>query len=285
MSFSKLNAKLFRPERGRWHILAQKIYLKGRGFLRDEETFKTYFGATMVGNVSDYILARVFSFGVWEPNLSRFMTENIQTGAWVVDVGSNVGYFTLLMSKLVGATGKVFAIEASPQAYAELLRNLDRNDCTNVTSLNLAVSDRVGSVKLYDSPWGARNSGMVTTIASRGAGSFSLVRSDTLFGLIGEAASKISFIKIDIEGAERPVLKQILENKDRFARNFTLVTEVGDDNLDLVDEFLDAGFKCFVLENDYGFGAYFLGDKALVAPKPWAGNRAPAADLIFQYNK
>lgn len=44
-------------------------------------------------------------------------------------------------------------------------------------------------------------------------------------------------------------------------------------------------FECFVLENDYSFGAYLLGDKALVKPKPWTGNRAPAADLIFTYDQ
>ena len=77
-----------------------------------------------------------------------------------------MGYDSLLASSLVGPQGKVVAIEASPITFAKLNGNIALNKSTNIRAVNVAVSDRVGSLELFDIS--ARNSGAATTVAGRG---------------------------------------------------------------------------------------------------------------------
>jgi hypothetical protein len=53
----------------------------------------------------------------WEPDTSAWFRSILRPGMYVLDVGANVGYFTLLFSRLVGATGHVTAVEANPRTF------------------------------------------------------------------------------------------------------------------------------------------------------------------------
>jgi hypothetical protein len=68
----------------------------------------------------------------WMKNIFKPNRDDI-----VVDVGSHVGKYSLVASKLVGNSGKVIAIEAEPENYKALLRNISINSFTNITPLNL----------------------------------------------------------------------------------------------------------------------------------------------------
>src|SRR5207247_10608255 len=68
------------------------------------------------------------------------------------DVGANIGYFTLLASKLVGDSGAVVAIEAFPATFDALQRNLARNRARNVRAVNAAASDCNSVVRLFRGP-------------------------------------------------------------------------------------------------------------------------------------
>ena len=67
---------------------------------------RTTFGAAIAGNTKDLIQRHIFYFGVWEPNLTGFLTTRLNRGDVFVDVGANIGYFSLLASRLVGRRGK-----------------------------------------------------------------------------------------------------------------------------------------------------------------------------------
>ena len=54
----------------------------------------------------------------------RYLHRKLRPGDVFIDVGANIGYYTLLASQRVGASGKVFAIEANSGTYAKLLRNI-----------------------------------------------------------------------------------------------------------------------------------------------------------------
>ena len=81
-------------------------------------TTKTYFGSLMECDPRDSIQATILHFGTWEPNVSRVFEELVKPGDSVIDLGANIGYHTLLLSKLVGASGKVIAVEALPELAA-----------------------------------------------------------------------------------------------------------------------------------------------------------------------
>ena len=88
-------------------------------------------------------------FQSYEPFETSLLSAEIRPGMTIVDVGANIGYYTLLFSKLTGDQGRVFAFEPEPQNFSLLQQNLARNQRTNVVALNRAASDRPGESFLY----------------------------------------------------------------------------------------------------------------------------------------
>src|SRR5439155_2909007 len=86
---------------------------------------------------------------------NRFVTDEqeyklldrfIATGDWVLDIGANVGHYTLRMSELVGGNGRVIAFEPVPETFALLAANARLFPHRNVSLLNVAVSDHTDRV-------------------------------------------------------------------------------------------------------------------------------------------
>ena len=95
------------------------------------------------------LLWYIFYFGVWEPAITAFVRRSLSSGDRFVDVGANIGYYTCLASQLVGPSGRVYAIEASPTIYETLLENLDLNEVANAHTLNYAVFDRETTLSVF----------------------------------------------------------------------------------------------------------------------------------------
>jgi FkbM family methyltransferase len=85
----------------------------------------------------------------YEPHIANVLTRVLREGDVVVDVGANIGFFTLLASLLVGSTGHVVAFEPGAENIERLRANLALNDCKNVTIIEKAVIDRVGEVEFF----------------------------------------------------------------------------------------------------------------------------------------
>src|ERR1035437_8712500 len=84
--------------------------------------------------------------GVYERGLTRQLESVVKPGMTCFDCGSNVGYFTLLMSRLVGPTGRVFSFEPLPENVDYVRKHVDMNKCANVTVIASALSDQNGKV-------------------------------------------------------------------------------------------------------------------------------------------
>ena len=290
---TKWNSRLFRAWPNSWLVLGQRGYMKANAVVKKHRTAMTSLGLTMDCRIDDNVDRRIYFFGIYEPHLTYFMKRTIKPGDIVVDVGANIGYFTLLMSQLSGKDGSVVAIEASPATFEKLIKNIERNHCVNVISRPVAVSDHKGEIKLFYSKYGDRDTGKISTIEQRGCTFVSSVPCDTLMSILTSAVpiDRVSFIKIDIEGAEAPLLSEIIENKDRFAPRLVVVSETADTNIGFVDMFRSNGFECFYLENDYTFEAYLgiIGRKdsefGRLQPLGARGERPPTADMVFVYEK
>jgi FkbM family methyltransferase len=74
---------------------------------------------------------------------------NIKPGDVIVDVGANIGIFTVMASKLVGSRGRIVAIEPNSESAKRLERNIALNRLNNVTVYHAAVTGAPGNVKLY----------------------------------------------------------------------------------------------------------------------------------------
>ena len=289
------NSRLFRtwPNSSRWLVLAQRIYMKVNAVAKKDRTARTFFDSIMECRIDDNIDRRIYFFGVWEPNLTQFMKQTIKQGDIVVDIGANIGYFTLLMSGLVQKDGSVVSIEASAPTFGKLAKNIERNRCANVISRQVAVSDHKGEIRLFQSEHGDKDTGKITTVEQSGAAVFTSVTCDTLMNILTAAVpiSRVSFLKIDIEGAEAPLLSEIIENKDQFAPRLVVVSEISDANISFVDVFKANGFQCFYLENDYTYEAYLAlsgrdeSEFGHLRPLANKGERPPTSDIVFIYER
>ncbi len=87
---------------------------------------------------------KFFWLGTHEPSVQKALGRLVKPGMTVYDVGTYIGFFTLLLSRAVGDTGRVIALEPNPETYRRLLRNLRLNRRGNVQPLMLAAADKSG---------------------------------------------------------------------------------------------------------------------------------------------
>ena len=81
---------------------------------------------------------------VWEPHFVRSLEEHVAPGSVALDVGAYIGIHALLMGRLAGPQGRVYAFEPQRKVYRELRRNIEFNGLANVTALRYAVGARPG---------------------------------------------------------------------------------------------------------------------------------------------
>jgi FkbM family methyltransferase len=144
--------------------------------------------------------------GFWEAWNTLALARNVQPGWRVADVGANHGYFTLLLAALVGAQGRVFAVEPNPRLVSLLSRTLRVNGLDQrVTLLPYAADARDGEGQL------------VVPRDFSGDGSIAVQRSGDVRALPvarrrldGVIDTPIDFLKIDTEGADYDVLNGAL---------------------------------------------------------------------------
>jgi len=136
-----------------------------------------------------------------EPLFTHVLSQFLKTGSVVIDVGSNLGYYALLESKLVGRRGLVIAIEPEPINFSYLIRNLRLNRITNVVPVNLAVSNINGTIMMVRS----KKSNQTFAISDQArfrSGRYFLVKAKTLDCLVERMCVKVDAIRADIEGYE-----------------------------------------------------------------------------------
>ena len=134
---------------------------------------------------------------IYEKAETSVFHELIERGMTALDLGANIGYFTLIAAKLVGPEGKVFAFEPEPENFSLLQRNVSINGYENVTLVQKAVSDKNGVEELHlcSDSWGHSLSSF-----KRDEGLLS-VPVTSLDQFFSEDVA-IDFIKMDVEGAE-----------------------------------------------------------------------------------
>lgn len=235
----------------------------------------TFFGAKMSVALPDNIQTRIYFFGCWEPELTKLLKLSLKEGDRFIDVGANIGYFSLLASSLVGRSGRVHAIEASPTIFEQLKHNVNRNHCTNVQAYNMAASDTEGLLPIFLA--GKGNLGGTTTLAAvacRDGHTYETqVVAKPLASIIGEdELLGARLIKIDVEGAEAAVIKGIERLLPRCSQQTEWVIEVTPERIGhaetqtLLSTFVAAGYRLYHLENDYGYAGYTSPDRH---PKIW----------------
>lgn len=142
--------------------------------------------------------------GLFQADETRLFESRLRAGMTFVDVGSYVGYFTVLAAGLVGPSGRVFSFEPDPLPFEYLLRNVAANGYDNVVAVNKALSRRRETLSLVRDPTGPET---FTTDIS-GGGRVVTVEATSLDEFF--AANRwpsVDAIKMNIEGAELRALQ------------------------------------------------------------------------------
>jgi len=217
-------------------------------------------GNKMYVNTEDTIGRILLIDRVMEIYTTKLFEKMIKKNMTVIDIGAHIGYFTLLLAKLVGTNGTVYAFEPEPSTYRFLCKNIKINGYANIIPIQKAVSNRCGENRLWinkidslASSFSRENPLLFLENNSVVEGNiFSLeVETVTLDGFFEQntRSKKIDFMKIDVEGAEGRViegaknilrdndLKIIMEFRPRTLRN------LGTDPMELIEKFYKYGFK------------------------------------------
>lgn len=271
----------------------ENVVLKRLFWRRLELTATSTFGARFEVHLPDMIQSYLYFFGVWEPVITKYISDRLRDGDVFIDVGANIGYYSLLASRCVGAKGRVFAIEPASNTYAMLQRNIKRNGASNVTAIQVAVSDTEQQVPIWSNRNGdSAGTTTLTHVAERRL-AMSLVETVTarpLHDIIDpDLIRKARFIKIDVEGAEWAVVKSLAELLKTLSPETEVIIEVnaalvqrsGGTLRALLGTFAEAGLQPFVIANDYDVA--FIGRKVQeVRLKPLGQWNVDQLDLVFR---
>jgi FkbM family methyltransferase len=160
-------------------------------------------GFTLFLNPKDYTISASIAVNrdysiLQEADVTRLVERIIGRDSTVVDVGANIGWYTMLAAR---RARKVYAFEPEPESFSLLSRAVTANNCENVEAYPLCLSDHIGTETLYLSQ--TRNKGNHSIMSSDGASAVQ-VDCTTLDMLFPE--EQIDLLKLDAEGAECKVL-------------------------------------------------------------------------------
>lgn len=203
----------------------------------------------------------------YEKYTTRLFKKVIKEGDVVVDLGANIGYFTLLAAKLVGKNGKVYSFEPEPKNYNYLQRNIKLNGYDNAIAIQKAISDKISKVKLYICPYdsGHHTIGQYEGIRAYKPNfvyekeEFIEVETIPLDNFFNEKGESINVIKMDVEGAEMLALSgmdKILKENEKikmFIEFFPfLIKKMGNSPEEFIRKLLeDYNFSIFIVGRDY----------------------------------
>jgi len=141
----------------------------------------------------------------------RGVERIVAGGDTVLDIGANMGFYTIFLSRLVGPNGSVVSVEPVDATFKLLTHMVRKLSLDNVRTKNIAVSDHAGEVTM-EVPVNAdgQEDYYLAKIVSGGGESNTrkvVVEVNTIDGLVAESNLKVSFLKIDVEGHELTCLK------------------------------------------------------------------------------
>ena len=173
----------------------------------------------------------------------------VKRGDTVIDIGANLGYYTRPIADIVGAEGRVYAVEPVPVIFDVLKRNTA--GCRNVTLLNYALGSEERTIEMAnDSVAAAGYFGTGRNFVSDGELSgeairftAQMVQGSKLFAEIG----KIDFIKCDIEGYERVVIPEMRAIIEQHHPTVLIETDGGTRG-EIIAMFTEMGYRAYMLE-------------------------------------
>ncbi|HLN29809.1 MAG TPA: FkbM family methyltransferase [Gemmataceae bacterium] len=244
-------------------------------FSHKEIIYDTSFGFRQVLNLADSAVAGMILNEAYEPRETSFICKACKTGDVVLDIGANIGYYTLLMAKLVGPTGFVYAFEPREDFCDYIRRSVSENEFDPYCSIHCcALADFEGTVQFRIHPkrgLDPSDPNYYSTCYLAGSESdkdpeaFIDVKVEILDKILAaNPERRVAFIKIDVEGAEYLVFRgaEELLRRDRPV----ILSEIFGPQLENVSKVNTLTYVKFL--ESFGYKCHTIGDGGAIAPIP-----------------
>ena len=213
--------------------------------------------------------------GTFEAKETDFVRGFVQPGQVCFDIGASFGWYTVLLSKLVGPAGHVHAFEPLPHNFEVLQSNVTLNECANVTLNDVALDATDGQKDLFLPDIGLT----VSLRLHRYKKNYQVIscRTRTLDDYcLEKGISHVDFIKADIEGAELLMLKGAIETLRRSKPALMLECQSKVTRL-----FGYEPAELFTLLAELGYAPHFVADTGSLVHVDDYHGRLPDYNFIF----
>jgi FkbM family methyltransferase len=189
--------------------MTEKIALWwGFRFRGNPKIVKLRTGQLLKVNPTDYLQCLIYYFGMFEPQSIHVFRKLIKDGDTVLDIGGNIGLYSIVASSLVGPKGNVYTFEPAPFHCESIRENIDINNLSNIKLFETALGNEAGQVELVMPENG--NLGCLTIANKLAHENSSFKVNVSVFDDFCDKnkldVNNVSVIKIDVEGAELMVL-------------------------------------------------------------------------------
>lgn len=229
-------------------------------------------------DLQDGMQRSLYYSGSWEQNFTACLSRYLSEGSVFVDIGANIGYYTILAALRVGQTGHVYSFEPNPKAFSYLQENVALNRLNNVSLQNVALGDSntTGHLKLCLGQLGL--SRLITDNADDDdLVSVPIITLDAWLQGYDEQAPKVDVMKIDAEGAEMLILQGGHQLLSAASPPYLLV-EVEDRWLQRMGS---SGQQVLQYLSELGYRPYRVTNTGKFSPYDAAANQCHKDNLFF----
>jgi FkbM family methyltransferase len=160
------------------------------------------------GEQDQFVSRRIREHGVWEPYETSLVLRLLQPGDVFVDVGANIGYFSVLAASLVGDAGKVFAFEPDPDNFQLLCANAELNGLNDsIMAVQAGLSDAAGEGQLYLSEDNLGDHQIYAGVESRASLPIELYNGSLY---LEKRIQRVDLVKVDTQGSEFQVMAGLM---------------------------------------------------------------------------
>lgn len=225
----------------------------------------------------DDVATRTYYYDYHEPKIFNFLHRYLKEGMTYVDVGANIGVYTLFAAKRVGTRGKVFAFEPQQTTFSRLTENIKISNLENITAEQVAVGAQSGEIEIVtDENYSSISYTKHIDSNNKTKNVVKVITLDAYFE--AKEVKDIDYLKIDVEGFEFYVLlgaKEILKTK------IPAIIQV-----ELIERFQKRSGSstqmiCQLL-NELGYHLFYLEENSLKPAPPY--NQKKANDKIYDEN-
>lgn len=200
----RLSVRIERALRRRWGIVRQ-LHWPAAGTWR-----RTPDGLWMFLKPGDFFDA-CYAYASPDESYRQLMPLAVRPGDWVIDVGAQKGWYSLLLARAVGPAGRVLSVEPDPAAANLMQANLERNRCANVTLVRAVAGEMEGETEFVLNDfvgWSSRTPNALQRESVRARVTLPMLPLDALFAASTPPnGARVTWIKIDVEGGEAGVLR------------------------------------------------------------------------------